>query len=242
MLRKVDESVWEVLGRVKIMPAVYFPCRMTIVRLDEGRLLLHSPVELDDATAAEIEELGDVRYLVAPNAWHHLFLEDAQRRFPGAETWGAPGLREKRDDLEFDAVLGQAEPPWSAHLEQLMLEGASDISETVFFHRSTGTLICTDVVFNLHRVEGWLAPWMCRLFGTYQTFAHSKLWRSKYDDIQVFADSVRKMLEWPIERIMMAHGEVVDDECTQELDRAFRWLFEKAPAPEITSPSRQSTA
>jgi hypothetical protein len=242
MLERIDEGLWEVPGRVKIMPAFYLPCRMTIVRLEDGRLLLHSPVELDAETAEAIEELGDVGYLVAPNAWHHLFLKDARAHFPGAQMWCAPGLEEKRGDLTFEGVLGKSESLWRSQMQSLLLEGTPDISEVVFFHEATGTLVCTDVVFNLQEFEGWLTPWMCRMFGTYQQFAHSRLWRTKYEDIEAFAASVHRMCQWPIERIVMAHGAIVEERCPQKLEEAFSWLFEQAPTDGIRSPSRQSTA
>ncbi len=225
MIENITKGLWAVPGRVKLMPAFYLPCRMTIVRLRDGRLLLHSPVELDEGTVEAIGELGEVGYLVAPNKVHHLFLEAAIESFPDAAVVGAPGLADKRDDLAFDGVLGDAEPAWSDELTPRLIEGAAEWNEVVFFHHATGTLICADLVFNLQEFEGWLTPWMCRMFGTYKRIAHSKLWRSKYDDVAAFAASVRTVLEWPIERIVMAHGDMVEQDCDARLADAFSWLL-----------------
>lgn len=232
MLRAIADNIWEVNGQVKVMPAMYLPCRMTVVRLEDGRLWLHSPVTLDDETCSDIERFGEVAYLVAPNTWHHLFLEDAQRRFPDALTWGAPGLPDKRGDLRFDGVFGREYEGWGEEIERLSIEGEADISESVFFHWPSHTLICTDLLFNLHEFEGWLTPWFCRVVGTHKRFAHSKLWKTKYEDIDVFARSVRKMCEWPIERVVMAHGEIVDSRCQERLEEAFEWLYSKVSTAE----------
>lgn len=229
MVESIAEELWGVAGQVKLMPAFYLPCRMTIVRLRDGRLLLYSPVELDEETGEEIADLGDVAYLVAPNKEHHLFLDGAIEAFPRAELFGAPGLAEKRDDIEFDGELGRGEMPWAEELDTLVLDGASAWNEVVMFHRATNTLVCADLLFNLQEFEGWLTPWMSRMFGTYKRLAHSKLWRSKYNDVQAFASSVQQVLEWPIERVSMAHGQVVEQECRERLDEAFSWLMEQRP-------------
>ena len=47
--------------------------RMTVIR-SGGDLVLHSPVALDDETKQAIDELGAVRFVVAPNKAHHLFV------------------------------------------------------------------------------------------------------------------------------------------------------------------------
>jgi hypothetical protein len=45
--------------------------RMTVIRLGDGSLLLHSPVRIDDATRAAVDALGPVGAVVAPNLHHH---------------------------------------------------------------------------------------------------------------------------------------------------------------------------
>ncbi|MEM1009866.1 MAG: hypothetical protein AAGJ35_12790, partial [Myxococcota bacterium] len=80
--------------------------RMTILRL-EGGLLLHSPVRID---ASLLEPLGILRWALAPNRLHHLYMGpwiDA-----GLEAWAAPGLPAKRPDLKFHAVVGQDPHPF----------------------------------------------------------------------------------------------------------------------------------
>jgi hypothetical protein len=243
MLSQLTEDIWEVVDRVKIMPAFYLPCRMTVVRLSNGGLMLHSPVALDEQTALDIERLGPVEHIVAPNREHHLFLGQARERFPDARVFYAPGLESKHPELPPEGRLDSEVAGWPDELEWMRIEGASDWNEIVFFHRDSRTLICSDLLFNLHEFEGWLTPWMTQLFGTYRRLAHSKLWRSKYDDVEAFATSVVEMLDWPIERVVMAHGDVVEDDCRPRMDEAFAWLLDHVPAGEnATSESRRSTA
>lgn len=68
---------------------------MTIVRLNSGALLLHSPVRLTEDLGKELDALGQVKYVVAPNKFHHLHVGDYVRAYPGAEFYAASGLPEK---------------------------------------------------------------------------------------------------------------------------------------------------
>lgn len=53
-----------------------FSTRMTVIRLPDGGLFLHSPIRLDDGLRAELDALGTVRAVVAPNKAHHLYVGD----------------------------------------------------------------------------------------------------------------------------------------------------------------------
>lgn len=59
-----------------------FPTRMTVVRLANGDLFLHSPVKFDNRLADELQGLGTPRHLVSPNQFHcaHRGVEDGISR------------------------------------------------------------------------------------------------------------------------------------------------------------------
>src|SRR5689334_15209519 len=86
MLKSVAEGVWVLQSEVQV-PAGCLPVQMTVVRGDGGVLLLHSPVALDDAAAAELRRLGEVEAIVAPSRFHYLFLRAASARYPGARVY-----------------------------------------------------------------------------------------------------------------------------------------------------------
>ena len=124
-----------------------FLTRMTVMRLDDG-LCLHSPVEIDAATRAAIEGLGEVRAIIAPSTFHHFFVASAQQAFPAARTYGIKGLDTKRKDLHFDELLGD-EPAalWAGQMDQVVI-GNRVMREVEFLHRASRTLIATDLVEN----------------------------------------------------------------------------------------------
>ncbi|KIG15533.1 hypothetical protein DB30_05556 [Enhygromyxa salina] len=53
---------------------------MTVIRLDDGRLLLHSPIRCTPELREELDALGSVAFVAAPNRFHHLFARGARRR------------------------------------------------------------------------------------------------------------------------------------------------------------------
>ena len=80
--------------------------RTTLIRLENGDLIVHDPCKIDDSTKGEIDELGKVKYIVVPGSYHYLFVTDFQNKYPDAETFICPGLERKRPDIKFDWILG----------------------------------------------------------------------------------------------------------------------------------------
>ena len=62
---------------------------MTVWRLPGRRLALHSPVPIDDATAAELAGLGEVTDVIAPNRLHTTWFAATTARYPGARAWAS---------------------------------------------------------------------------------------------------------------------------------------------------------
>jgi hypothetical protein len=56
--------------------------RTSVIRLDDGRLLVHSPAPLSDGLAKQMADLGKVSWLVVPNCFHHLGTPAAAAAFP----------------------------------------------------------------------------------------------------------------------------------------------------------------
>src|SRR4029450_12084462 len=104
MLRGLDENLWVAEQPLKFM-GLEVGTRMTIVRFADGALWVHSPLRLSSERHEAVEALGPVRFLVAPNTFHHLFIGEWMAAWPGARAYAAPGLPEKRKDLRFHGVL-----------------------------------------------------------------------------------------------------------------------------------------
>jgi hypothetical protein len=199
--------------------------RMTVVRLADGRLLLHSPVALDAGTRGALDALGPVGWIVGPSKVHHLFLGAWTAAYPAAVLCGTPGLPEKRSDLRFGCVLGEGTPPpWGDGLECFLFEGAPGMNELVFFHPSSRTLVLTDLAFNLPPGAPNRARVFHALVGAAGRFGPHRIVRLAIRDRQAAARSVERLLAWDFDRVVVSHGEVLERGGKAGVARAFAYL------------------
>lgn len=222
MLQTIAPGIWH-LTRHFVMSGIPLTSRMTVVRLDDGKLWLHSPVALTDADCAALAGLGTVAYIVAPNKFHHLFAKKAHAAFPGATLFGAPGLAAKRPDLVGMQEIPAA-PPWQAELPQLLFAGFPLANETVWFHKATGTLIVTDICQWWQGELPWAARAYGRLTGVRDRLAVPRTVRLMIRDRAAARASAKQILEWPIERVVTAHNAIVEERAHAALTAAFAVL------------------
>jgi hypothetical protein len=200
--------------------------RMTVVRLPGSRLLLHSPIALSPELGAQIERLGSPDVLVAPNRFHHLYAGDWQAHYPDARLYVAPGVETKRPDLRVTEVLGDAPlSDWSPVLDQVLLRGLPLANEVVFFHAKSATLIASDLAFNIGARHSFLTRLAFRVSGGYGRLSATALERLLIRDREAFRRSLERILAWPIARVVVAHGDVVEADGRAALAEAYRWLL-----------------
>jgi hypothetical protein len=198
---------------------------MTVVRLRDGSLVLHSPVRADDETRTAVEALGPVRALIAPNLHHHFFVGGWTRAYPEARVYAAPGLARRQPDLRVDAELGDEAPPeWRGELDQHLFRGAPMMSEVVFHHRASRTAIFTDLVFNVPRGGAAGARLFYWLVGAEGRFGPHRVVRLALRDRRAARASLARLLAWDVERIVMSHGDVIETDARPRLAAAFAFL------------------
>jgi Domain of unknown function (DUF4336) len=231
MLEPIADGLWHDQFNLIVPPWLHMRGRMVVARLSDGRLWVWSPIPLDHALCEQIEALGEVAHIVAPNALHHLHFAAAAERFPSARRWITPALASKRPDLAGCERLGD-EPPaaWAADFEQHRVAGVPKLDEVVFFHRASKTLVVTDLVFNVLEYRGWFSGLVFRMVGAHRRLAQSRALRLMVRDRAAAAASARRILGWSFERVVMAHGELVEHDARARMSQALRWMLGGAPA------------
>jgi hypothetical protein len=223
----VAEGLWVVDGPERVA-GLRIGTRMTVVRLGDGRLWLHSPVLHDAGLSEALEALGPVGFLVAPSKVHHLWLGPWPEAHPAATVWGAPGLRDKRRDLVFHRELGDAPPAdWAADLDQALLAGVPYVNEVAFLHRASGTLLLTD--FAMHFPDPlpdlWTRLWARAMGLAGGRLTASRLVRTLVRDRAALRPALERVLAWPFDRVIVTHGEVVERGGAAALRAAWRPLL-----------------
>ena len=222
-------DIW--IGEGPVVPFLAgfpYPTHMAVIRLSDAGLFVWSPIALSSRLKQEVDALGPVRYLVSPNQLHHLFLNEWKLAYPRARLYASPGLRRRRKDLVFDADLGDApDPNWATDIDQVMVVGSFALTELVFFHRASHTALFADLIQNLPPdwVKGWRGL-VARLDGiTAPNPGAPREWRWSFINRRAARSALRRILAWPIERVLIAHGAPAPTNGTEFVRHAFSWLL-----------------
>ncbi|RKP49481.1 DUF4336 domain-containing protein [Trinickia fusca] len=221
MLKAITQDLWHVQHAFKIagMPV---SSRMTVVRLSDRSLWLHSPVPLSHEVRAQVDELGPVRYVIAPNKLHHLFAGPCLAAYPKAVLFGAPGLSSKRPDLRNMRELGgSAEPEWETDLDQVFFAGIPFGNETIWFHKPSRTLIVTDLCQWWQGDLSFGARAYAALTGVRTRLAVPRTIRLAVKDRQAARASAQRILDWPFVRVITAHNAIVEHDAHRAVEAAF---------------------
>jgi len=225
-LEQFGEDIWIASGPTVTSAGFRYPTRMAVIRLGSG-LFIWSPTALVPDLRAEVDALGEVRFVAAPNSLHGAFLPDWSKAYPQAALYAAPGSRKARPDITFDTDLGdEPDPAWSSEIDQAVMHGNMITSEVVFFHCKSRTVLFTDLI--QHFPPGWfggMQALIARLDG--MTGAEPQVpqkFRVAFNNRKAARASLERILAWPAEKVVMAHAEPVREDGRAFIERAFRWL------------------
>ncbi len=233
-LKAVDDGIWIVDGpAIEFGPPGFkmrFPTRMTVVRHSDGGLFLHSPTRLAGRLGGEIEGYGRVSEIVGPNRIHYWWIPDWHRAFPDAGVWLAPRIRDQaagRIDFACDELRGNSGYPWDGDIATLPVPG-NYMTEFVFFHRATRTLILTDLIENFEPPKLGFGMRLLARFGRVLApdgqMPLDMRWSFRRNRRELKA-AVKRMIAWNPQRVILAHGKWFETDGAGELRRAFRWLL-----------------
>jgi hypothetical protein len=174
---------------------VPIPVRMTVIRLGDGQLILHSPVPVSPELRAELDVLGPVGFIVVPEA-HGRFAHQVSQIYPSARL--------------LTTLADQPPAAWAGSVESVLVAGFR-LNEVVLFHRPSRTLVITDLCFNIQRSSSRVARAFFRANGMWQRFGPSRIIRAlSVSDRATFRQSLERVLRWDFERIVPGHGDVIE--------------------------------
>ena len=236
VLKPVAPDLW-IVDSGPLSGPLPLPVRMSVVRLSDGSVWLHSPTRFDEALARSIEAIGPIRHLVAPNIAHWTFLAGWQRRFPQAVTWAAPNLRRRGQvrrrieagELRLDRDLDEQSPEdWAGDIRQTLVPGGLGFREVAFFHTASRSLILTDLVLNLepHKLPRHLRPPM-RLIGATAPDGRAPIYLRLAVCLggRAASRAAAALVALAPQRVLFAHGAWFERDATPALLRSLRWLL-----------------
>ncbi len=141
-LEPLADDIWIAEGPVVAILGFAYGTRMAIIRLSSNRLFVWSPVPLSPELKMQVDTLGLVQFIVAPNAGHRMFVREWAQSYPEALVFGPPYLIRTRPDIAWHGALEDVpDPGWSADIDQVLVHGNMIDLDTVFFHRASATVI-----------------------------------------------------------------------------------------------------
>jgi hypothetical protein len=143
------------------------------VRLSSGALSVFSPVALTPEVQAKLQEKGDnLKYIIAPDMEHHIFISAWAKAFPQAIVIGPEGLPEKRaknandpksasygEQVPFHTVFTTKNRDTTRISEEFDRDFEYEFvpdhpsKELVFFYKPDKTLLVADYMFSAPPTE-----------------------------------------------------------------------------------------
>ncbi|KAM5471828.1 hypothetical protein MauCBS54593_003234 [Microsporum audouinii] len=226
-----------------------FGGRATLVRLQTGSIAVFSPVALTHSVREAVDSLGgNVKYLIAPDMEHHLFLNDWTKAYPEAEIIAPEGLWEKRQSKpetsgpKFEYIFTPENKDTLHISDEFTAEfdveyiHAHVNREIVVLHKPSGTLIQADLFFNPPGNEQYqkskegardglankLYLFLMSSKGNAMSQQRMIWYLMSGKDHKAFKKSIQRVDGWEFDCAIPCHGDTVD----QGAKRMFRTLFQ----------------
>ena len=206
-LIQVTERIWTAPSPLTVLGIIQLNTRMTIIRLQSGKLWIHSPIPWTEELDSEIRTLGEIEYIVAPSCFHHMFVGPWKEHHPKASICAPNGLRRKRSDLQIDHDLQiDGHKLWQDDINCVEIKGMPFVQEHVFFHRKSRTLIVTDLLFFLPLSTGFTS-FYAWLNGVKETVSTPLLFKSAIKDKTAFSSSIEevRLMAGDVQNLSLCH-------------------------------------
>lgn len=199
---------------------------MTVVRLADGSLLLHSPIHIHPSLKSELDLLGVVKRIVSPNKLHHIYLSAAVAIYPDAKLYVPSGLVEKCREFSCGVLLtDKASESWTGVMEQLVVRGSGKLEEVVFFHPRSRTLIVADLCENFGRQSPLLTQTVAWVARMYDRPRMPPDWQLTFRDHEACRASFARLLKWDFDRVVLAHGALLTAQAKKIFQREYAWAL-----------------
>jgi hypothetical protein len=211
-LMHLEDDVVSVTGFLQMPPMGQVQRRMTIVRLNDRRLVVYSAIALAETEMTEIEAFGTPAYLIVPNAIHRMDVKAWKERYPAMKVVAPKAARARVDEVvPVDLTEVHFADP---NVQLITVPGTGEREFALLVHSGSGTtLIVNDLIFNLHNRPG-VSGWIFKIIG--MTGDEPRLpapirMRQVVDKRALKEQFVRWSQMPDLKRIVIAHGDIIAD-------------------------------
>ncbi|TBU42310.1 hypothetical protein BD309DRAFT_866649 [Dichomitus squalens] len=229
VIREVAENVWTFSRPFTLLGLFPTGGRSTAIRLQSGDVWILASTPLDDETKQKLSELGKVKYILAGNAFHYLFLKDYKAAYPDAKLIGPEALpKRKKIDFTLDAVYSASNPDAQFGYEDEVYYFSSHANKDIaFLHKPSKTVIAADLLFNNPPNEQYSkskdSPNSFLLSGLVPTGRTMRLfiWQKEENKAGMVRDA-KTVASWDFVRYIPCHGDVIEHGANEAWRSAWR--------------------
>ena len=198
-----------------------FARNVTLLRLRDGRTVIHSTAPFTATDIAAIRSFGDPSWLVEATLMHDTFAKPGRAAFPDLPYLAPEGFA-KAARIPAQS-LGSPPPDWKNEIDVLKIEGTR-VNEHALFHRRSATLVVADLFFSFPpEAQGWARFFVRQIMRLPRLFGISLFFRVlAVCDRKAFANSLNQLLQWDFQRIVVAHREPIEYEARSAVERVLR--------------------
>ncbi|KAI0075948.1 hypothetical protein K474DRAFT_1623717 [Panus rudis PR-1116 ss-1] len=231
VIREVVKDVWTFSRPFNLFGRLPVGGRSTAIRLKDGKVWVLASTPLTEDTKKKLAELGEVRWIIAPNAFHHLFVKPFKDAYPDAKVIGPEEVNVKRqaEGWQLDAVTSTDSSSvkfgFEEEIDYCFFSGHSN-KDTVYLHKTSKTVIAADILFNLPGTEQYtLAKSM-----PYVPFFNSwtpRSWIMKFFvwkkelNYETMKRDVQTVASWDFEKWIPCHGNVIESNAKAAFKTAY---------------------
>jgi hypothetical protein len=203
---------WRALG-------IDFRRNVTLLRLADGRVVVHSTAPFTEQDIAAIRRFGEPSWLVEATLMHDTFAKQARAALPDVPYLAPEGFA-KATGVQTESLLP---PPqeWNGEIDVFKIDGVR-MNEHALFHRRSRTLVVADMFFSFSdETSGWPRFFIQRVMRLPRLFGISLLYRRLViQDKAAFERSMRRLLNLDFERLVVAHWQPIQIEAKRAVAEA----------------------
>jgi len=220
VIREVTKDVWifsKPFHRFGIIP---FGGRSTAIKLSDGNVWVLASTPLSPETKETLDELGPVKYIVAADAVHWMFLKEFKQAYPEAKLIGVQPHIQKKElaELKFDGAYGHDADGTTYGFENdikaCYFSGFQN-KDVAFFHPASKSLIEADLLLNLPPTEQFSKagsgyfPFANHI--SPGTWLHQRFLGGVTTDKAAMRRDAKTVAGWDFNRIIPCHGDVIEE-------------------------------
>jgi hypothetical protein len=219
-LKRLEHDWLSVTGMMNMPPMGAVSRRMTIVRLQDGRLIVYSAISLDEIEMKALESYGTPAYLIVPGDIHRMDAKPWKDRYPSLKVIAPAGAREKvQEVVPVDATEVDFGDP---AVQFMTMPGTGDNEAVLVIESASGTtVVLNDLIFDLPNRPGF-SGWLFKTLGMTGDEPHITF-PVKLKEVKDKGAVSTQLEDWArlpnLKRVIISHGDIIAEAPGAVLER-----------------------